>query len=86
MASASASPQPPSDRPDTAGREEPGSDATRREALEASESDATRREGNDPYERAKEGHAAYGPLSIERHVKQDGRALILYARVEDQAR
>jgi hypothetical protein len=52
MAPASASPQPPSGRPDTGDRGKPESDAT------------------------------YGPLSLERQIKQDGRALILYARRE----
>ncbi|HEV7586240.1 MAG TPA: hypothetical protein VGO14_10730 [Solirubrobacteraceae bacterium] len=26
----------------------------------------------------------FGPLAVERHRKDDGRALILYTRVEDQ--
>ena len=28
------------------------------------------------------GPEAYGPLTMERQIKQDGRALILYARLE----
>jgi hypothetical protein len=27
-------------------------------------------------------HESYGPLDVERHVKDDGRALILYTREE----
>ncbi len=31
---------------------------------------------------ARKAPEVYGPLGIERHVKNDGRALILYARRE----
>jgi len=82
MASASASPQPPFGRSDTGERGEPASDATRREALAAPESDTAPREGPDPRELAHEQAENYGPLSVERQTKQDGRALILYARLE----
>jgi hypothetical protein len=57
-----------------------------REALVASESDITRREGHDPNELAQERCEVYGPLSVERHLKQDGRALILYGHRESQGR
>jgi hypothetical protein len=86
MAPASASPQPPYGRSDTASREEPGSDAVHREALESSEPESIRPEGHAPHELAKERCEICGQLSIERHLKQDGRTLILYARRESQKR
>ena len=82
MAPASASPQPPSGRPDPGGQREPGPDATRGAAPAASESDAPLREGPDPRELAHRQDESYGPLSVERQIKQDGRALILYACLE----
>jgi hypothetical protein len=45
-------------------------------------SDIARREGRGQHEQAEEQPELYGPLGIERHVKQDGRALTLYARRE----
>ncbi len=80
MASASASPQPPSGRSDTTGWGEPESDAMHREALVTSGSETIRREGHEPHELAEERYTDYGPLSVERHLKQDGRGLILYTR------
>ena len=57
-----------------------------REALAAAESDTTRGEGRDPPELAEERCEGYGPLSVERRLKQDGRALLLYTRRESQDR
>lgn len=73
MAPASASPQPPSNRPDEVGYGCP-------------EPEATRRGEQDRDGQAQGRYADYGPLSVERHLKQDGRALILYARLESQDR
>jgi hypothetical protein len=70
MAPASASPQPPSGRPDETGY--------------VGQKAATRRDGQD--QEAQGQYTDYGPLSVERHLKQDGRALILYARLESQDR
>ncbi|HTA98245.1 MAG TPA: hypothetical protein VK730_11460 [Solirubrobacteraceae bacterium] len=73
MAPASASPQPPSGRSDEArhGRQEP---------------EGARRGEQDQGRNAQERCTVYGPLSVERHLEQDGRALILYARRESQER
>lgn len=70
MAPASASPQPPSNRPERVGH--------------AGQESGTAHRGKSD----QEGHAggrceAYGPLSVERQIKRDGRALILYARLEN---
>lgn len=73
MAPASASPQPPSGRHKEA-------------AHGGQETQAPRRGEQDREEHAQEPHEAYGPLSVERHLKQDGRVLILYARQESQDR
>ncbi len=69
MAPASASPQPPSARPD--------------EGRQGGQEPETNRRGEQDHD----GHAqgrdeVYGPLSVGRQVKQDGRGLILYARRE----
>lgn len=40
------------------------------------------RKGSDSSEPAQSQEEAYGPLSVERQIKPDGRALILYARRE----
>jgi hypothetical protein len=73
MAPASASPQPPSGRPDEA-------------AHGGQEPEATRRGEHDQPGHAQRRYEVYGPLSIERHLKQDGRSLILYTRRESQDR
>jgi hypothetical protein len=79
MAPPSASPQPHSGRADEAAHGELEPQAARR----------GKQDGAGPAQEQRhtqgEGHAqgqceAYGPLSVERQVKQDGRALILYAR------
>jgi hypothetical protein len=56
-----------------------GPDAERR-GRGALRSDAGHSGGGDRHEDAEERHEPYGPLCIERHIKEDGRALILYAR------
>jgi hypothetical protein len=73
MAPASASPQPPSDRPERVG-------------LGGRESRAAHRGKPDQGGHAEERYEAYGPLNVERQVKRDGRALILYARLESPGR
>ncbi len=80
MVPASATPQPPSDRPDPGDLGEPGSDAT----LAASEVGAAPRKGSESGEPVQSQGESYGPLSVERQIKPDGRALILYARLEPQ--
>jgi hypothetical protein len=82
MAPASASPHPPSGRSDIAGSEGQGSEADRRGGIGALRSQAARRGDRDPDENAEARYEPYGPLDIERHAKEDGRALILYARRE----
>jgi len=69
MASASASPQPPSGRSDAAEHGGRGPETGRRG-------------GNARHERADEQDELYGPLGVERLVKEDGRVLIIYARRE----
>lgn len=65
MAPASASPQPPPDRPP--GRSDIAQDGERGQ-----------------HQQAGQQHEVYGLLDIERHVKDDGRGLILYARAEHE--
>ena len=84
MAPASASPQPHSGRSDSGGPGEQGPDAARSKALAATESDTTPREASNPRRLAHEQAESYGPLGVEQQIKQDGRALILYARLESQ--
>jgi hypothetical protein len=86
MAPASASPQPPSGRSDPGDPGEQESDAARSKALAAPESDTTPREAPNPHKLAHEQAENYGPLSVERQIKQDGRALILYARLKSPDR
>lgn len=43
-------------------------------------SDVCQREKQSQQRQAGKAHEAYGPLDIERHIKDDDRALILYAR------
>lgn len=69
MAPASASPQPPFSRPDGAAHAEQPEECQRGEP--------------GRHERADEDER-YGPLDIERLLKEDGRALIFYARRERQ--
>ncbi|MFZ1927338.1 MAG: hypothetical protein WAU42_14510 [Solirubrobacteraceae bacterium] len=71
MASASASPEPPSNHPDAAGC--------------AGQKPEIGKRGESPrLDRAKEQGELYGPLGLERLAKKDGRALIIYARRERQ--
>jgi hypothetical protein len=69
MAPASASPQPPFRDPGETGQE----------------GQATRRDEQDRDGHVRGREEVFGPLSVERHLKQDGRALILYARREPGA-
>jgi len=68
MAPASASPQPPSNRPERVGQ---GGQESR-----------TAHRGEPDQGHAEGRYEAYGPLSVERQIKRDGRALVLYARLE----
>jgi hypothetical protein len=84
MAPAYASPQSPDDRPDVGQRkgqsEHEQERQTERNRERQQPSRARERERNR--EREPEHDNVYGPLDIERHLKHDGRVLILYTRRE----
>jgi hypothetical protein len=73
MDPASPSPQPPLNRPEGAGRgwQQPGT---------------CHHAGQDQDGHTQGRYEVYGPLSVERQLKQDGRALIVYARIESEHR
>ena len=79
MAPASASPQPPADRSDIARSAGQGSDIAQGGGHG---SNVDCREEGGQREQVDKQDGVYGPLGVERLVKEDGRALILYTRRE----